>query len=92
MIDFTKPIRDIDPKIMKSACDLAEGALTAYKNMGVPADIMALSFLVNFSGLCVADLRLDEQTFLTRCKEQFQLYLQFQMDQMEEKTGKMREQ
>lgn len=88
MIDFKKPIGEIDPKIMKSACDLAEGSLTAYKNMGVPADIMALSFLVNFSGLCVADLCLDEETFLARCKDQFQLYLEFQMEQIEKRQGR----
>lgn len=92
MIDLRKPIREINPAEMSNACALAEGTLVAYRNGGVSADTMALSFLVNLSGLCVADLCLDEETFLARCKEQFNLYLEFQLEQIEKKTGKMSEQ
>jgi len=92
MIDFTKPIREMDPAEMDKACQLAGGTLAVYKSKGVPADHIAMSSLVNLTGIFIADLHLDEETFLARCKEQFRLYLQFQMDQIEEKTGKMKEQ
>lgn len=87
-----KEINEVHPDEMDQACALAEGTLSAYRKNNVPPETIALSLLVNLTGVCIAELSMDEETFVTRCREQFCLYRQFQSDQFDAKVGKVTKQ
>lgn len=81
MIDWQETtIRELPAGLVELAGALADMMLAHLRKNDVDPDVAFFTFLLNASAIAASELQLNEEAFMRLCREQYQLYAQFQIE------------